>query len=275
MASRLFPVLLSYWRKRRGLSQLDLAVEADVSARHVAFLETGRAQPSEAMVLRLFSVLRVPFRAQNEALRAAGFEARFPEPPASAIAPEIDRALEKMMVQQEPYPLTVLAGDLTVLRKNRAAERLFGAFVAEPERLPPTLDMFTLLFDPRFMRPFVVDWPVLARSMVSRLHRDCLDRGNDERLAALLERALGYPDVPDAWRHPDFSTDVGPTETVRLARGELRVGFLVTVTVFSAPRQVTLEELRVESCFPLDDETRTVCERLARGSPPSAAGPTQ
>lgn len=263
MPSRLFPVLLSHWRKRRGLPQLDLAVEADVSARHVSFLETGRAQPSAEMILRLMSVLRVPLREQNEALRAAGFDARFPEPAARDISPAIDRALTKMMEQQEPYPLTVLAGDLTILRSNRAAQRLFGSFVAEPAQMPPVLDMFTLLFDHRFMRPFVVEWGKVARSMVARLHRECLERGNDDRLATLLERVLAYPDVPAAWRHPDLSTDVGATQTVRLARGDLRVGFLIAITVFSSPQQVTLEELRVESCFPLDDETRRVCEHLA------------
>lgn len=264
MASRLFPVLLSHWRKRRGLSQLDLAVEAEVSARHVSFLETGRAQPSAEMILRLLSVLRVPLRAQNEALRAAGFPARFPEPGPNDIPPAIDAALTKMMEQQEPYPLTVLSGDLTILRSNRAADRLFAAFIAKPEELPPVRDMFTLLFDDRFMRPFVVDWESQARGMVSRLHREHLDRGgNDDRLGALLDRVLSYPGVPPSWRHPDPTAEIAPTQTARLARNDLRVGFLITITIFSAPQQVTLEELRVESCFPLDDETRRVCERLA------------
>ena len=268
MASRLFPVLLSHWRKRRGLSQLDLAVEAEVSARHLSFLETGRAQPSEEMILRLLSVLRVPLRAQNEALRAAGFPPRFPEPGPNEIPPSVDAALTKMMEQQEPYPLTVLSGDLTILRSNRAAERLFGAFIAKPEELPPVRDMFTLLFDDRFMRPFVVEWEALARGMVSRLHREHLDRVDDDRLATLLDRVLSYPGVPPSWRHPDPTADIAPMQTARLERDGLRVGFLITITIFSAPQQVTLEELRVESCFPLDDETRRVCERLASSPPP-------
>lgn len=264
MASRLFPVLLSHWRKRRGLSQLDLAVEAEVSSRHVSFLETGRAQPSEDMILHLLSVLRVPLRVQNEALRAAGFDARFPEPPPSEIPPEVERAITKMMEQQEPYPLTVLDGAFTIVRSNRAAERVFSAFIAKPSELPEVRDMFTLLFDERFMRPFVVEWESLARSMVARLHRELLERGNDDRLATLLDRVLAYPGVPASWRHPDPSTSVAPTQTARLARDDLRVGFLITITIFSAPQQVTLEELRVESCFPLDDDTRRVCERLAK-----------
>lgn len=99
--------------------------------------------------------------------------------------------------------------------------------------------------------------------MLARLHRDTLLRG-DARLSTLLERLLGYPGVPPSWRKPDFSRAVGPTATFRLQRGELAVGFLVTVTTFSAPGDVTLDELRIESCFPLDAATRDACSRLAQ-----------
>ncbi|MEZ5980547.1 MAG: helix-turn-helix transcriptional regulator [Planctomycetota bacterium] len=265
MQGQLFPALLRYWRARRGVSQLDLALEAEVSSRHVSFLESGRAQPSEAMVLRLMSALHVPLRAQNEALRAAGFGPRFAEPALDAIAPELDAALTQMMRQQEPFPLSVLRGDFTLVRRNRAADAVFGAFVAEPDALPAELDMFALVFDPRFMRPFVAEWEAVARGMLSRLHREMLQRGGDARLAALLERVLAYPGVPAAWRAPDFSERAPATQSVVLERQDMRVGFLVTTTAFSAPQDVTVDELRVESCFPLDDATRRVCEQLAAG----------
>lgn len=262
MKSRLFPALLKYWRGRRGVSQLELAPEADVSARHVSFLESGRAQPSVEMVLRLFSVLGVPLREQNEALRAAGLEPRFPESPGDCLPPEVELAITQMMQQHEPFPLTVLSLDATVLRANRSARTIFAAFAADPAALGPTLDLFSLFFDPRLWRPFVVDWAHVAHAMIARLHREALLSG-DARLTALLDRLLGLPDVPAAWRQPDFSADSGPTLTFRLVRGALKVGFLVTVTTFSGPRQVTLDELRIESCFPIDAETRLVCERLA------------
>lgn len=264
MTSRLFPALLRYWRGRRGLSQLELALEADVSARHVSFLESGRAQPSVEMVLKLFSVLSVPLRDQNQALRAAGLEPHFAEPALDALPPEIDAALTQMMAQHEPYPLTVLSVDARVVRSNRAAQKVFAAFIAEPSALPEPLDMYSLLFDPKLMRPFVLEWETLAHGMVCRLHRDNLQRGGDERLTTLLERVFGYPGVPRAWRQPDLSSDVQPTLRVQLAREGARVSFLIAVTVFSAPQQVTLDELRIESCFPLDDETRQTCARLAR-----------
>lgn len=264
MSNQLFPALLRYWRGRRGLSQLDLSLEAEVSARHLSFLESGRARPSADMALRLLSALHVPLRSQNEALRAAGLAARFPEPGLDALEPQIQRALAQMLAQQEPFPLTVLAGDFGILLRNRGAEALFRAFVAEPSHLPSSPDLFTMFFDPRLLRPFVEEWAVFARSMLNRLQRELLQRGGDERLRALLERVMALPDVPAAWRHPDLSEETPATQSLRLKRDSVSVGFLVTVTKFSAPQQVILDELSIESCFPLDDATRATCEALTR-----------
>jgi transcriptional regulator with XRE-family HTH domain len=260
--SRLFPALLRYWRTRRGLSQLELAIEADVSARHISFLESARARPTQEMVLRLLAVMNVPLSDQNQALVAAGFEPRYPSPAVDALPREIEQALEQMMAQHEPFPLAVLSLDGTILRRNRGAARLFQSFLAAPELVPEPVDMFSLLCDPRFMRSYVVDWQAIARAVVSRLHREQLLRG-DPRLGARLKALFELPDIPREWRQPDFSTDVAPTLRLRLARDQLRVGFLVAVTTFSAPQQVTLDELRIESCFPLDDATREACRRLA------------
>lgn len=264
MSDQLFGALLRYWRGRRGLSQLDLALQADVSARHVSFLEVGRAMPSQEMVLRLLAVLDVPLQAQNEALRAAGLDARFPEPGLDALDVGIHLAIAQMMEQQEPFPLTVLGGDFAILRSNQAAQRLFRAFVADPAAMPETPDMFTLFFEPRLVRPYVENWESLARGMLNRLQRELLRRGGDDKLRNLLERVLAFPGVPAGWRHPDFSTDAPAAQSVRLTRDGMSLGFLVTITKFSAPQQVLLEELSIESCFPLDEATRINCERLAR-----------
>jgi transcriptional regulator with XRE-family HTH domain len=261
----MFPALLRYWRGRRGLSQLDLALEASVSARHISFLEAGRAKPSAAMALRLLATLQVPLRAQNDALRAVGFAPRFAEPGLDALDPQVQRALAQMMAQQEPFPLTVLGGDFTILRSNRGADALLRAFAADASHAPEALDMYTLFFDPRLLRPFVERWELFARSLLCRLQRELLQRGGDDRLQALLDRVLRFPDVPAEWRHPDFSAEAPAAQTLRLTRGDLSVGFLVAVTKFSAPQQVLLDELSIESCFPLDEATRVTCEQLARG----------
>lgn len=263
MSPRLFPAFLKYWRSRRGHSQLDLALAAGVSARHISFVESGRANASADMVLRLTSALAVPLRLHNEALVLAGFEPRFPEPALHASSPAVDWAIARMLVQQEPFPLTVLAPDYTVIKRNDAASRVFGLFVAEPRRLAEPFDIFSLVFDPALARRFISDWDQVAHHMCARLHRECLQSANDPRLSALRDRVLQYPGVRAAWRTPDFSADLGATLAVRLCRDKTAVSFMTTVTTFAAPRLVTLEEIRIESYFPMDVPTREVCERLA------------
>nr|WP_295768661.1 helix-turn-helix domain-containing protein [Rhodoferax sp.] len=261
--NKLFSALLKYWRGQRGMSQLDLALATDVSARHVSFLESGRARPSEDMVLRLMGTLAVPLRDQNEALRAASFAPRFAEPPLDAVAPSIDFALTRMLSQQEPFPMVVMNLAYDVLRTNGAAQRVFSHFVQEPERLSAPLNLFALVFDPQLARPFIQNWPQVGRHMMTRLHREALGRPNDGRLWALLDAVLAYPDVPPAWRQPDFSSTGEPTFSLVLQRGALVMRFHMVVTAFSAPQQITLDELRIESYFPVDDDTRLACENLA------------
>src|SRR6476646_9681551 len=126
----IFPALLRHHRHLRGLSQLDLAVASDVSSRHVSFLETGRAQPSREMVLRLGACLSVPLRDQNEMLRAAGFPAEFAEPSMhGGLPPFIEQAITRMMQVHEPFPMTLLDRKFDVLRVNEGGARLLSRFV--------------------------------------------------------------------------------------------------------------------------------------------------
>jgi len=260
--SQMFPALLRYWRTRRGLSQLELALEADVSARHVSFLESARSRPSEEMVLRLFTVLGVPLRDQNAALTAAGFPPRFPDEASARMAPELEEALGQMMRQHDPFPLAVLAVDGAILRQNRGATSLFGAFLgARPKEGSEPANMYALLFDPAGLRPFVAEWESFARNLVARLHREQLARG-DARLTTVLEGIFAQPGVSENWRQPDFSAALPPSLHLELTKGELHVRFLVAVTTFATAQQVTLDELRIESCFPLDAKTRETCQRL-------------
>ncbi|OLB78745.1 MAG: hypothetical protein AUI14_12330 [Actinobacteria bacterium 13_2_20CM_2_71_6] len=243
------------------MSQLDLAHAAQVSARHVSFLESGRSHPSEDMVLRLMTVLDAPATSRDEALRATGFAPRAPQPPGVPAA--VDAALTQMMQRHEPYPLTVLSSGYDIIRNNRGAATVFAAFIAEPARLPARLNPYHLVFDQNLVRPFVVDWAGVACRMIARLHREALQQPADAPVWGLLDRVLTYPDVPAAWRRPDFAVECGTTLEIRLHRGELAVEFLSTVTVFSAPQQAGLDDLRIESLFPLDEDTHAACERLA------------
>ncbi len=262
--SDVYPALLKHWRARRGLSQLDLATAADVSARHVSFLETGRAHPSREMVLRLAATLSIPLRDQNALLRAAGFDDEFPEPGfCEGLSGPIGLAIERMFAQHEPFPMTVLDRRYDVVRANQGALKLLTRVIADPAAMPERLNAFHVLFDPRLARSFVVDWDRIAHGMVSRLHREALARPEDTELAALLRSLFEYPNVPEGWRQPDFSQPSEPVLTLRLRTPERELSFLTTLTVFNAPQNVTLEELRIESYFPLDDATARACEALS------------
>lgn len=265
-AARLFPALLKHWRSRRGWSQLDLSLAAEISSRHVSFLETGRAQPSREMVLRLGSTLDLSLRDQNALLHAAGFPEEFDEPGMDAELPgAVGQAIDRMLAQHEPYPMIVMDRLYNVLRTNDGATRLLGKMVADPSAMSARLNVFHALFDSRLARPFVVEWERIAHALVARLHRESLANPDDPELMALVRSLFEYPDVPESWRQPDFTVPNGATLSIRLKRDALDLEFLTTVTAFNAPQNVTLEELRIESYFPLNDATAKACQTLADG----------
>jgi transcriptional regulator with XRE-family HTH domain len=246
------------------MSQLDLALAADISARHLSFLETGRSQPSREMVLRLGATLGVPLRDQNVMLDSAGYAAEFAEPSFDSGLPEsISSAIERMLAQHEPFPMVVLNRRYDVLRMNTGAGNVLARFLADPSALGEPPNVLRTLFDPRLGRPFVIGWESVARSLLSRLHREALERPGDRELEQLLRHIFEYPDVPDVWRKPDFSVPSEPVLGVQLARDDLRLSFLTTLTVFNAPQNVTLEEVCLESYFPLDGATERACHALS------------
>ncbi len=257
-----FPALLRYWRGARGLSQLDLAGAAGVSAKHVSFLETGRAKPSQEMVLRLASTLDLPLRDHNALLVAAGFAAVFRETVEGAFDPVVQRALERMMKHQEPYPLLVFDRHYDLVTANDATKRLLGLLLGD--RVSVERNTLKLLFDPDLLRPFVVEWERVARALLGRVQREMLHRRRDGGLAALVSTLCAYPGVPDDWRLPDLTAPSHATLDVQFERAGQRFGFLTTLTVFQAPQNVALEELQIESYFPLDDATDQLCHALAQ-----------
>ena len=263
--SNLFPALIKHWRNRRGLSQLDLALTAGVSARHLSFLETGRAHPSRAMILRLATALSVPLRDQNALLVAAGLTEAYAEPGAeAALAGPVHEAVEHMLAHHEPYPMVVMNRLYDILRTNAGAAALLPRVVAEPAALAGRPNALRMLFDPRQGRPFVLEWERVARALLQRLHREVLERANDDALADLLREALAYPGVPLDWQQPDLGAPSEPCLAIRLRTPDLELAFLTTITVFSAPQNLTLDELRIESYWALDDVTRRACERFVR-----------
>jgi transcriptional regulator with XRE-family HTH domain len=263
-----FGRLLRQWRAQRGLSQLDLSVEAGVSSRHLSFVETGRAQPSREMVLLLARTLDVPLRDRNDLLVAAGYAPvyRRTNLEAPALAP-VRRALDFVLRQQEPYPALVLDRHWNVLKVNEGSARVQAHFLdsAAVAGLGPPNAM-RLMFHPHGFRPFILNWEATAASLIQWLHRDTVSGAGDAQTRALLEELLAYPDVPRQWRRLDLDASTTPVLPLELSRGDVTLRYFTTLTSLGTPHDITLQELRIESFFPADEETEATTRRLAAAS---------
>jgi transcriptional regulator with XRE-family HTH domain len=179
--SALFRALLRHHRSARGMSQLDLSATARVSCRHISFLETGRAQPSREMVLRLSAALGLGLRDVNALLQAAGLPRAYRDSRADEPWPSsIERVIARMLAQQEPYPMVVLNARYDVLRTNDGAAQLVMRFVRDPSALGQPINALHLVFHPELMRPYLEDWPSLARTLLAQLQREALSRPSDD-----------------------------------------------------------------------------------------------
>ena len=245
------------------MSQLALAHEADVSPRHVCFLETGRAKPSREMVLLLADALRVPLRERNTLLLAAGFAPLFRE--SSLDDPYLEpvrSAIDAILAQQEPFPAVVMNRRWDIILANAAARRFFGWLLGGTEGAAPA-NVLRLMFDPRWIRPYVANWDAVAETLVRRVHREAVGGVLDDGVAAIVEEILGYPGVPGRLRTPDVIAPLVPVIPVRFARDARVFSFFSTVTVIGTAQDVTLQELRIESFFPADASTAEASRQLA------------
>ena len=258
-----FPPLLKYWRAQRGMSQLDLALIAEVSSKHVSFLETGRSSPTEDMVLKLAGALKLPLREQNALLVSAGFHAYFEEPNLDdEVHAPIKGALARMLTKHDPFPMTVMNRHFDVVDLNLGAKAVFGAVAKDLSAVRQPLNIFHVCFDENAVRGAIVDWEQTAHSLLTHLHLLALEHKGDEGLRQLIDELLDYPEVPSNFRQPDFSKRPSPTLAFRLRMGETELSFLSTITRFSSPGNITLEELCIESYYPLDDVTEAACNDL-------------
>lgn len=263
-----FGRLLREWRTRRGMSQLDLAIEAGVSARHLSFVETGRATPSREMVVLLSRALDVPFRDRNDLLTAAGYapvyRATSLEAPALAQA---RRALDYILRQQEPYPALVLDRHWNVLKVNDGSARVQAVFLdAASVATLGRPNAMRLMFHPKGFRPWVANWEPTAASLIQWLHRDVATGFADAETRAFLEELLSYPDTPRQWRALDLDASPAPFLPIEFRKGDLVLRYFTTLTMLGTPHDITLQELRVESFFPADEATEQATRSLLGAS---------
>lgn len=251
--ARGFGELLRDWRHRRRISQLDLSLEADVSARHLSFVETGRAHPSRELVLHLAEHLAVPLRERNSLLLAAGYAPVYPEREldAAELAP-VRAALDKVLTGHQPYPAVVVDRRWDLVSANATALALMTDGVA-PELLAPPVNAMRLSLHPDGLARRVDNFAEYSAHLLTRLHRQALLSG-DPDVAALHDELCGYPGVTRAPAVADPAKLVFVPLVLRAPDGRA-LRFFSTLSHFGTALDVTVAELAIEAFFPADAAT--------------------
>jgi len=257
-----FAAQLKRWRQLRRLSQLDLALQANVSQKHISYLELGRTKPSRAMVLQLAQVLDLPLHDRNVFLESAGYAAAFSRSSLDdpAMRPVLE-AVEVMLSHLDPNPALVVDGAWNVIRVNAGMRRLMRALDFRLAPLARALgeaaagNLMRQLFHPDGLRGRIANWPALAPSLLAHLRRQRTARPS-EALDELLAELPTYPGVADLPPALAVSGALPPITPVEFAHGEFRVRLLSMCSTFGNPQDITTDQLRIESFFPADDDAR-------------------
>jgi transcriptional regulator with XRE-family HTH domain len=249
--------MLRQWRRRRGWSQLELAGRAEISQRHLSFLELGRAAPSREMVLRLADTLDVPLRQHNALLIAAGFAPVWRE--TDLAAPELTElrsALEFMLAQQEPYPALVVDRHWNLLKANAGAVRLVE-FLVGPLARGTAVNLADALVGPDVLRPYLLNWAEVVRYFLRSVEADAAADGRSES-AALLARLRTYDGVREALKPTAGDGPSAPVLPMHFRKGDVSLKLFTTIATLGTPQDITVQELRIESFFPTDRATADI-----------------
>ncbi len=265
-----FAARLKQWRNFRRVSQLELALNASVSQRHLSWLETGKSQPSRQMVMQLAEALAVPLRERNSLLVSAGFAPIYSELPIEAEVMEpVQAALSAMLDHHEPMPAFVLNRRWHLLMANKAAHRLF-AMLGKPERIWKAVDptgqqsLARLTLHKEGLRPMIVNWSTAMPMFVNRLKREALASGIQAERED-LDELLALLDQQDLDGLNDVDTLL-PVLPLVLAVGGRRLSMFSVISSFGTAQDITVDELRVEMFFPSDDETRACFQAIANNA---------
>ncbi|MFF4172891.1 helix-turn-helix domain-containing protein [Streptomyces sp. NPDC001744] len=264
--------LLRRWRERRRLSQLELALRAGSSARHVSFVETGRSRPSEEMVLRLAEHLEVPVRERNALLLAAGYAPRYAESPLDGPRLEALReGVERLLRGYEPFPALVVDGSYTVVAANRGVELLLSGLPGH--LLTPPLNAMRIALHPEGLAPRIRNLREWRGHLLSQMERQIALVRSDP-LRALYEEVAAYPppprtggvpEEPEPEPYPYFALPL------RIEHGGRVLSFVSSISTFNTPMDVTVAELAIETLMPADPGTAAYLRSLA-DAPGEAGG---
>ncbi|MBL0372540.1 helix-turn-helix transcriptional regulator [Rhizobium sp. KVB221] len=251
---------LKEWRSHRRMSQLDLAMEAGISTRHLSFLETGRSRPTEGMILRLSSVLDIPARDQGILFSSAGFRPRFETRPAAALDKlpvAIAEAIKLILARHDPYPGVVFDHEYNVLAANGAFVGLAGMGGVTVALGDNFLDAY---LGPTPLRSIIVNWEQSAADLVHRIRGEAWLQGPRSPLAKRIERLAGHPDIGAALAaFPD--SERLPVLPIEMRIGSKRFNWITTLTSFGSVQDALVQGVMIESFFPADDETKNHFEK--------------
>ena len=256
-------VLLRYWRNLRGKSQLDLALDAAMSQRHLSFIESGRSGPSREKLMALAEALDIPLRERNTLLLAAGYAPLYADD--AWDAPEmrsVTKALHRMLRQHEPFPAIVMDRYWNVLMANQSAPRFFDCFVDRKTR-EGRRNLLHLMFDPEGLRPFLANWEQAAEGLLGRVTREAVGRVVDDTTQQLIAALLAYPDVKPKWKVPQVSNTM-PVIPLSFVKDGLLLHYFSMITTVGTPQTIAAQELRIECMFPADEATEQHHAELMR-----------
>ena len=248
-----FGTLLKDWRQRRRMSQLDLAVEADVSARHLSFVETGRSQPSRELVIDLAERLDMPLRERNTLLLAAGYAPVYRETPldTAGMAP-VREALDRLLKGHEPFPAIVVDRRWNLVSFNQPASAVLSDGVA-PELLEPPVNTIRVTVHPNGLARRIVNFEEYSAHLMEQLHHEAVTTA-DPALFELEKELRGYPNVGEPSGTFDATASLFVPMVLRVA-DNLELTFFSTLTTFGKALDITVSELTIEAFFPADAAT--------------------
>ena len=255
---------LRSWRERRRVSQLDLSLQAGISARHLSFVETGRSKPSSGLIMRLAEELDVPLRDRNALLLAGGFAPAYPEHGLDAPSlGAVTEAMRQVITAHMPNPALAVDGHWELIDANAALAALTGGSAAH--LLEPPVNVLRLSLHPDGIAPRIVNLGQWRRHVLARVRRQA-DQTGDPFLAELFEELRGYPggDAMPPTRETGAEEVVVP---MRIRLGQDELSFLSTTTVFGSPLDITVAELAIESFYPADERTAAVMRAFAATAP--------
>jgi len=272
-----FGVRLSEWRARRRESQLDLAISANISQRHLSFVEQGRSLPSRDMVVRLCEALDIPLRARNELLISAGYAALYPERSLDILEmASVREALTRIIVHHEPYPAFVVDRGWRIVMSNASAGCLVSACFDDATIRALSgegmLNFMHMMFEPAQMRPRIRNWQLVGPRLLARLRNEA--RGDPQSPSVALLKELG-PQVEADRRSEELDHIELPIMPLELVVGGSTLRLFNTITTFGTPQDVGLQELRIEMSYPLDPATGTFLTKALKRVRPGPMEPAK